>query len=338
MRPELEELCARYIAARDAVGKAFRWDDSALYAVCANIFCAAGQAADPDRLKECLKVIKSAAGPFSVFRSRKVRSILASMLALGESPEKRMALAQDRYRMLRRMFRGTEYLVLAAFLLDDLADTALTEETGARGKALCRRMNQKHRLLTDKTDSVFAALMALSDKTDDELIDGTEACYRILKRRFSGGGAQTAAQVLSMADGTPEEKAERVTALYDALADAGVRYGRSGEIAPLAALSLADSPALTLAEEIRDADEFLKGQKGYAPKETDEKQRAMQAVMIVSDRYAGTEKVNVTVMTNILDMLFSRQTASRISLAANILEALLQAVAAARKDGDGEKD
>ena len=69
-----------------------------------------------------------------------------------------------------------------------------------------------------------------------------------------------------------------------------------------------------------------------------EKQRAMQAVMIVSDRYAGTEKVNVTVMTNILDMLISRQTASRISLAANILEALLQAVAAARKDGDGEKD
>ena len=48
--------------------------------------------------------------------------------------------------------------------------------------------------------------------------------------------------------------------------------------------------------------------------------------------------MNVTVMTNILDMLISRQTASRISLAANILEALLQAVAAARKDGGREKE
>ena len=52
MKPELEKLCMDYTANRETVKKAFRWDNSALYAVCANIFCANGHMADTDRLKE----------------------------------------------------------------------------------------------------------------------------------------------------------------------------------------------------------------------------------------------------------------------------------------------
>ena len=54
MKPELEKLCQDFISNRDAVGKAFRWDNSALHTVCANIFCAHGETADTERLKECL--------------------------------------------------------------------------------------------------------------------------------------------------------------------------------------------------------------------------------------------------------------------------------------------
>ena len=325
MKPELEKLCADYIANRDAVQKAFRWDSGDLYSVCANLFCAAGQAADPDRLKECRKIIRSRTGLFSKFRGKKVRAILAAMLALGEKPEDRMDLANDYYRLLKRKFKGTDYLVLTAFLLTDLADRTLTEETAARGKELYRRMNRKHRLLTNKTDSVFAMLMAFSGKTDEELLEETETCYRALKARFSGSGAQTSAQVLSVAEGAPEDKARRAADLYDALTEAGVKYGQADQLAPLSALSLSDTPVPVLAEEIREAAEFLKEQKGYeGKKDEDEKKRAMHAVMIVSDQYAGTSQVNITVMTNTLDMLFARQQASRLSFALHVVEALAQ--------------
>ena len=149
----------------------------------------------------------------------------------------------------------------------------------------------------------------------------TEACYQALKKKFSSGGAQTAAQVLSMADGTAEEKTRRVTDLYDALHEAGIRYGRSAELAPLAALSLADTPLPVLTEEIKEADEFLKTRKGFdGSKESEQAERAMYAVMIVSDQYAGTEQVNITVMTNTIDMLIAKQQASRISLFMNLLQ------------------
>ena len=325
MKPELEKLCTDYIANRDTVKKAFRWDNGDLFSVCANIFCASGQAADADRLKECHKVIRAHTKPFSKFRGSMIRSILASMLALAEQPDDRMILANDYYRLLKRKFKGKVYLVLTAFLLTDLADKTLTEETASRGKEIYRRMNQKHRMLTNKTDSVFAMLMAFSGKSEDELTEETEACYQALKKHFSNSSAvQTAAQVLSMTSGTPEEKAQRLNELYDALTEAGVKYGHSDELAPLAALSLSGTPIPALVEEIKEADTFLEGQEGYGTKEDDLKKRAMHAVMIVSDQYSGTDQVNITVMTNTLDMLISKQRSSRVSLAFNLIQALVQ--------------
>ena len=334
MKPELEKLCTEYITNRDAVKKAFRWDKSELFAVCANIFCANGQAADADRLKECFGVIKKNTGAFSKFRSRKIRSILSAMLALGEDPAARMALANDYYRMLKRQFKGTEYLVLTAFLLTDLADRSLTEETAARGREIYRRINRQHRMLTDKTDSVFAMLLAFSGRPDDELPDDIEASYRILKARFSGGAAQTAAQVLAVSAGTPKEKTQRVLDLYDALKEAGIKYGRSSEVAPLAALSLADAPIPEVVEEIREADEFLGTTKLYGTKDDDLAQRAMHAVMIVSDQYAGTRQVNVTVMTNTLDMLISKAQAGLVSFVIHAVEAIAKFLIDSGKSSD----
>ena len=321
MKPELEKLCKDFISNRDSVKEAFRWENDALHAVCANIFCARAETADTERLKACRKIIRDSTGFLSKFRSKKVRSILAAMLFLEHRPEDRMTQANEYFHLLKRQFKGTEYLVLTAFLLADLADQALTEEAIFRGKEIYARMNRQHRILTNKTDSVFAMLMAFSGKTVDELTGETEACYQALKKRFSAGGAQTAAQVLSMAGGTPEEKTQRVTELYDALHEAEIKYGHSDELAPLAALSLADTPLWVLTEEIKEVDEFLKTQKGFqGSKESERARRAMYAVMIVSDQYAGTEQVNITVMTNTIDMLIAKQQASRISFFMNALQ------------------
>lgn len=338
MKPELEKLCKEYISNRDAVKEAFRWENDALHAVCANIFCARGETADTERLKECLRIIRNSTGFLSKFRSKKVRSILAAMLSMEDKPENRMRQANDYYRLLKRQFKGTEYLVLTAFLLADLANQDLTVEMISRGKEIYARMNRQHRILTDNTDSIFAILMAFSGKTADELTDETEACYQALKKKFSAGGAQTAAQVLSIAGGIPEEKAQRVADLYDALHEAEIEYGHSSELPPLAALSLAGTPLSVLTEEIKEMDELLKTQKGFdGSKDSERAKRAMYAVMIVSDQYAGTEQVNITVMTNTIDMLIAMQLASRISLFTNLLQFAAQLFLEGKKQPEEEQ-
>ena len=336
MEPKLEKRCMEYLAYRDAVRKAFRLDNKDLYDVCASIFCACGQTADTEKLKECRKIIKKKTRPFSGFRSSKVRAILASMLSIGDDPEKRMDQANESFRLLKRQFRNSEYLVLTAFLFSDLADKTLTEEDVIRGKEIYVRMNEKHRILTDKTDSVFAMLLAYSGKGVDELIEEIETCYTALKDRFPNSGSrQTAAQVLAMAAGTPEEKAQHVIDLYDALLEADVQYGRSDTLPPLAALSLSDTPVPVLVEDIRAADVFLKAKRNYGFEKEEKEKRAMHAVMIVSDQFEGPNRVNVTAMTNVLDMLIAKQTISRISFGLNVLQTVLQV--AAKSDEKEEK-
>ena len=58
-------------------------------------------------------------------------------------------------------------------------------------------------------------------------------------------------------------------------------------------------------------------------------------VMIVSDQFEGPNRVNVTAMTNVLDMLIAKQTISRISFGLNVLQTVLQV--AAKSDEKEEK-
>lgn len=182
--------------------------------------------------------------------------------------------------------------------------------------------------------------LAFSDKTDDALIEDMEACYKALKTKFSSSGdAQTAAQILAVAEGSPEEKAQRVIDLYNALQESDVEYGRFRELAPLAAFSSIDSTTQNLVEEIKEVDAFLKTQKGYGSGK--EKERAMHAVMIVSDQYECNNQVNSTVVTTTLEMLIDEQKSLYISLffqslqiAAEIAAKLLTNTS---KEGGGKK-
>lgn len=317
MKQELEKLCADFIANRDTVRDAFRWESTAVYATCANLFCAGGQIADKDRLAECRKIISKQTGLFSKFKGQ-LAPILSCILALDDHPQERMARAIEYYHLLKQTLKDTEYLALIAFLLPETEEKSVLVEKIARGKTLYRRMDKEHPLLTDNSDKVFTVTLAFSEKTDDALIEDLEACYKTLKTRFSNGAAQTAAQILAMVDGRPEEKAQRVIDLYDALREAEIEYGRSGELAPLAALSLTDLPLSTLANEIKEADAFLKAQKSYDSVEKE--QRAMHAVMIVSDQYMGAAQVNSSVMTHTLDILIAKRQSLYLSLFFNSIE------------------
>lgn len=309
MKDSLRQICEDFIANRDVMKEAFKWDSSYLYPVCGNICCTRGQAADLERLKESKKIIDGHAGVFSNFRGN-VRPALATMLSLSDNPESRMQQAVYNYDILKKEFWGSSYLALVAYLLTELADKDQVDEMAARGKDIYRRMKQGHPFLTGSEDSVFAVLMAFSSKSDDELITDMEDCYQALRARFSAGDAlQTVSHVLALADGRPELKASRVIDLYNSLRDAGIKYGRSHELSVLAALSLTDVSVPELVEEIREADAFLKTQKGFGTWGTGSQLRAMNAALIVSDQYVVREKASTAALTSTLAILIAQQMA-----------------------------
>ena len=309
MKAELLTLCETFIANRDIAKETFKWDSYRTYPICANIFLARNAAADAQALLRCRDIIKEQTGIFSNFRGY-LRPALASLLAVSENPEEKMARVVENYDILRREFFGSEYLALVAFLLAEVANRADVEEKAGRGREIYNRMRKEHPFLTSSEDSVFAVMMAFSAQDNDALIEDMEACYTALRARFFRGNAlQAASHVLAMRDGNAQEKADRVIALYDSLRQAGIKYGRDMELATLAALAVMDVDLPTVAEEIGQVDEYLSHQKGYGFFGPGKAVRTMHAAMIVSDLYTPRETVNTAALTGTLSMIIAQQMA-----------------------------
>ena len=308
MNERLQELAARFIEDRDAIHAAFKLESEYMYPVCAQIFLAADRPVDREQLERCKDLVKSTTGLFSNFRGN-IKLPLVCMLAAGDDPEARWARTERCYALLKDAFFGSEYLALAALLLSDTVREEDLPALGARGKALYKRMKKEHPFLTGQEDSVFALLLAQSERSDDELIADMEDCYVRLDERFPKGDAlQTASHVLALSPAPPEIKVQRMLDLFDAIERGGGKYGKDRQLPVLAALSLGEGSVERLAEDILELDGFLAGQKGYRGIfGLDKRTRTMHAAMLLSlpDKQPGL--VNAAAQQTTLALIAAQQ-------------------------------
>jgi hypothetical protein len=134
---------------------------------------------------------------------------------------------------------------------------------------------------------------------------------------MSSNSIQTVSHVLAMAEGTPEEKTDRLIRLYDAIRDAGGKYGKYNELATLAALSLQTNDADETARDMLEADEFLSRQKGYGVFGLDRRTRMMHAAMIVSDMLSPNDQTQAAALTGTLSMIAAQEMAMVAIIAAS---------------------
>ena len=309
MKANLQALCDQFISNRDIIKSAFRWDSHYLFPVCANLFCARGETASEKLLAECRDLIKASTGVFSAFRGN-IRMPVACMLARSSSPQAQLEQALKNYKALKGSFWSSDYLALAAFMITELGGDARIDQIVTRGRGLYDRMRKEHPFLTASEDSIFAVLLAFSDRSDDDLVQDMEETYRLLKERFrSGNCVQTMSHVLALTEGSAGDKAAHVISLYDAVTQAGGKYGRHYELATLAALAGMGQNDQEIAADMMDVDAFLAQQKGYGGLGIDKRTRLMHAAMIVSDQFTAREQVDQAAMTGTLSMIIAQQMA-----------------------------
>ena len=291
MHTNPEELVARFIEARDAVRAVFRWENDYTYPICAQIFLAADRPVEAAQLERCKALVKSTTGPFSSFRGN-IRLPLICMLAAGDDPEDRWERTQRGYALLKGSFFGSEYLALAALLLSDGGREEDLAALAARGKGLYQRMKKEHPFLTGQEDSVFALLLSQSARSDDELIEDMEKCYGLLKERFpSGNGLQAASHVLALSSEIPVDKTFRMIGIFNAIEEAGGKYGKDWQLPILAALSLGQRFQEDLARELLEIDALLSKRKGYKGVfGLDKRARSMHAAMLLSLQHEAEPK------------------------------------------------
>ncbi len=319
MEQSLKTRCEKFIQNRDVIKSTFIWESTYVYPVCAAIFTDKEQAAEENRLRECRSILKGHTGIFSNFRGP-VELATISMLATDCNPKGKMQNMLKVYDYLKEYFFSSSYLVLAAMVIADLAEPHRYEDIARRTRRLYERMKQEHPFLTSGEDSVYAALLALSPLSDDQLIQEMERCYNQLYGKFfSGNAIQSLTHVLALGEGTSNEKCTKAMSLFNSLKEKGYKYGTNYELASLGVLALLPVEEKVLVQQIIEVDDYLSKQKGYGILGTTRKQRLMHAGMLVSMEYVQSAErtaMNPTAISSAISLVIAEQAAICCAIAA----------------------
>lgn len=320
MRDSLNGKCKLFIENRDAFKAAFPWENSNYYPVCASVFVNCNKVADVEALKSAHRLLKSRVGVFSNFRGN-CELPLVAMLAASADPEKRLDDAIELYKGLKEHFWGSEYLPLAAMMLSGEVTRDRYAQVCERTRAIYNLMKQEHPFLTSSEDSVFAAMLALSPMSDEQIVGETEACYNILKEKFyRGNHLQSLSHVLALCDDemrTASDKCRDTARLFDILKEKKLRYGTNYELATLGTLATLPCGIDAVAGDIAEVYGFLKVQRGYGFWGFDRVSTLLHAAMIVSsDHIGGSDAMLGAAVSSTVSMIAAQQAAMCATMAA----------------------
>lgn len=302
--------CELFIQNRDLVKNVFRFNENLTHTACSSIYTMRGKTIDPESMKASKKLIQDHVGIFNNFRGT-VFSCVTAMIDSSGAPEDTLEHGLGVYKLLKEEFFASEYLALAAMSIAQLAEPGDYERLAGKTRDIYDRMKAQHWFRTSSEDTGLCAILALSEKSAEQLIDTAEQCYAILKPSFfSGDAVQSLSHVLALGNADPREACEKTMALYTKLKDAGHKYGTYYELASLGVLAMSAPDFETVVPQIIEIDDWLSRQKGFGIMSTvTKKQRLMYAGMIAVKDVQADPIFQNSAMTSMVSMMVMQEVA-----------------------------
>ena len=319
MNSKVQARCDLLADNMGVLQKGFLFENALLRIISASIFAEGGKNVDTEYLKECRNVLRKNEGSFSNFRGIN-ELIVATKMAQVADPESYILDVSEVYKKLKNgKLCGTRYMSLAAMSIVDAKRTSDADGIIEKGAEILKGMKSKHPFLTSEEDICFVELLAMSDKSTEDILSELEESYQILKKSFSfhDNAVYSLAQVLTLEDGDVSEKASKVVELFNALKDAGVKYGKDYELASLGALIKIDISVSELAEEIAETSKYLKTKKGFGILHCGEKSRHLFAALVVAGVLSeDNAALNASVVEGALSVIIAQEVALLSSMIA----------------------
>ena len=277
---------------------------------------------DPIAIKESADLMKENTGVFSIFRSTMgVTSLcVAAKLSLQNNQEQLSEDIVTAYNRLRDVkFRASDQLAVAAFLIATNIERHNFKKTAERARDFHEGLRGRLWFFA-QDDSIFSAMLGLSDTLPSVGIERIEELQQLLKPEFkrnSRSTIQTLAQVLALG----EKSDDALGCLFDlnkALRSQKVRLDKEFTLPALGTLSLLPVDKATLINDLIEAQEYLKRQKGFRSLSTQE--RLLFAIAIISSVYTeectqdSGDIATSTVTASTVNIIVSQQIAVIIAI------------------------
>ncbi len=318
MNDQMLKNCTLLLESRDRIKTVFGWDGGLINLACAGIYVSNEKEVDVSVLQQCKGLLKEKVGVFSNFRST-ARSPIASMLAVSENPRQTFDNGLLVYQLLKKEFWSSTYLPLTAMVIAQLVEPYQYKAIAARTRRIYDLIKSEHPFLTSGEDSANCALLALSEKSDNELIYEIESCYQQLKPHFfSKNAVLSLSHILALGQGEVEEKCKRTIELFDGLKKAGYKYGTTYELPTLGVLALSDGSNDKMIQDIVEINNWLSHKKGFGFfSSVSTKQRLMYAGIITQREHINMDTMQTTAVNSMVSLIVAQQAAMCAAIAAS---------------------
>jgi hypothetical protein len=322
MRSKLQDKLNLFAENVEAIRGDFVWQDASAKRLAALVYSSEGRMIDNDAIRDSHTMIKAEAGAFSSFRGN-LAIYVSAALSLAEKPGQLLGDAMHVYDLLReKRFWASDFLAAAAFEIAANADREDYSRIAGRTKDFFDEMRAGHRFHIGKDDDRFAAMLARSDIAPHYGVNKMKRLFQCLRAEFSRwigkGGLLTLAQMLVLAEGT-EECVLNLLRLNRRLRQEKIRLDRSATLASLGVLGMIGAEHCALANDIIEARDFLRSQKGLGSLAVTTEELMLYAVALITYTYADDIKRNLIkagVTTSITNLIIAQQVAVMSSMAA----------------------
>lgn len=290
--------------------KAFLFEDGLLTAVAGAAFAERNRIADPELVKECREILRKKKGPFSEIRGNN-ELIVSTKMAISGNPEQYLDDVIEVYKRLQsgKIF-GSSYRVLAATTICDAKRANDVEKIVEKTEAILKGMKASHPFLTSDEDTGFAVLLAMTDKSVEQILTELEESFIEFKVDFvlHDNAAYSLAQVLTTFEGDSKEKSKKAVELFEAFKDAGYSYGKDYELPSLGILVNLGKETGDVVSEVIEVVESFKGKKGFGIFEMTPQTKLMLGTMIVGTVYGENQPAaNASVTSGAISILIAQQ-------------------------------
>lgn len=264
MRSGIIDKCDLLSANREVLKKNFKWDNDYMAFAAATMFTAASKMVDVSQLKSCEVILKEKAGVFSDFRGIAKLTILCKM-AMSNDPEAYLNKVMEIHSYIEQgKFTGNNYRIVAATIIASHIGNRDFEPYVSRMTEIYKRMASNHSILTSVEDIPMAAMLAVTDKDIDLMVEDMEKCYLLIKKNFfSKNSVQSLTHVLSVNDDFAERKSEKAMMIFKELKSKKHEFGTGMELALLGALTFIDMTPSQIVDHVCEADDYLKKLPGF---------------------------------------------------------------------------
>lgn len=261
MNKELKNIADCFLENLSLLRKEFKFESESSYLAGGLLYAQNNKHIDIKHIKECYNILKKNTGVFSDYRTIGLHLILE--MSLAKNPTQYFENVKYVYESLNKSdFFGSYYKIVASLLICDNNREKDIENIISRYQYMHDKMKETHPLLTGEDDIPFNVLLAMTDDDMDKLVDKSEACYQLMKKRFSNKDElQSLGQIFALLDKSAEESCEKFIELADKLKEKKRKID-SQFLSVFGTLLFIDKDIDKLIDDILAVDQYLGSKKG----------------------------------------------------------------------------